>query len=771
MQFGQSLDYPTVDVTVDRQKAGLLGVKMADVSRSLAPATWSSRFTVPNYWADTNSGVSYQVQVQVPQARMDSLEEARNVPIVNRDGQGLLLRNVAKVTEGTAVGQYQRYNMQRLVTVTANIAGADLGSVARQVMAAVKELGQPPAGVNVAVRGQIVPLQQMLDGLRAGLLLAVVVIFLLLAANFQSLRLSALVVATTPAVIAGVVIMLWLTGTTLNIQSFMGAIMAIGVAVANAILLVTFAERARVGQASRLPSETSPGSTGETPAPLSAADAAVEGARSRLRPILMTSLAMIAGMVPMALGLGEGGEQTAPLGRAVIGGLALATVATLLVLPAAFALVQGPAHRRSASLHPDDSLGQREQLDENHETREPPPCNPQPPTSRATTPPDIGCRMLNVGCWMFSFGKSSQSPAIHQPAFAAAAASSPSYASLVLCGCGPSASETPPKATAPVTVQTVLPKRGEIARSVTLPSFRILAYQEATLYAKVSGYLKTLTVDKGDAVKEGQLLAEIEVPELLADEVQYKAETAVSRTNYERMAEARQKAPDLVVPQTVDDLRGQWEVAQAKLQRTQTLLQYARIVAPFTGIITARFVDPGAFIPAATAGSTPQSAAMLTLMDYSRVRVQVFVPESEVPFIKNGLPVQVTVEELPGRSFPGTVTRFAHALDEATKTMLTEIEMPNPTGDLRPGAYASVRLEVERKPDALLVPVQALVVEKAGTFVFTVADNKAKKTPVHTGFNDGVNVEVTDLKPNQRVILVGKQTLTDGQPVNAVEAK
>jgi len=332
-------------------------VKMSDVSRSLVTATWSSRFVVPNYWADPNSGVSYQIQVQVPQARMDSLEQARNLPVMNRDGQGTLLRNVAKVADGTAVGQYQRYNMQRLVTVTANIAGADLGTVARQVKAALKELGPPPAGVNVAVRGQIVPLEQMLNGLRAGLLLAVVAIFLLLAANFQSLKLSFLVVVTTPAVIAGVVIMLWVTGTTLNIQSFMGAIMAIGVAVANAILLVTFAERARVGQASRLPKSASLERTGGTPAPLSAADAAVEGARSRLRPILMTSLAMVAGMVPMALGLGEGGEQTAPLGRAVIGGLALATVATLLVLPAVFTLVQGPAHRRSASLHPDDAQG------------------------------------------------------------------------------------------------------------------------------------------------------------------------------------------------------------------------------------------------------------------------------------------------------------------------------------------------------------------------------------------------------------------------------
>jgi multidrug efflux pump subunit AcrB len=340
VQFGQSLDYPTVDVTVDRQKAGLMGVKMADVSRSLVTATWSSRFVVPNYWADPNSGVSYQIQVQVPQTRMDSLEQAKNVPIKDHGGQGILLRNVANVSEGTAVGQYQRYNMQRLVTVTANIAGAALGAVARQVADAVKGLGQPPAGVTVTVRGQVVPLQQMMDGLRAGLLLAVVVIFLLLAANFQSLKLSFVVVATTPAVIAGVVVMLRLTGTTLNIQSFMGAIMAVGVAVANAILLVTFAERARAG---------------ETPALLSPADAAVEGARSRVRPILMTSLAMIAGMVPMALGLGEGGEQTAPLGRAVIGGLLVATVATLLVLPAIFALVQGRAHRRSASLHPDDA--------------------------------------------------------------------------------------------------------------------------------------------------------------------------------------------------------------------------------------------------------------------------------------------------------------------------------------------------------------------------------------------------------------------------------
>ena len=336
VQFGQALDYPTVNVTVDREKAGVMGVKMADVSRALVTATSSSRFVVPNYWADPNSGVAYQLQVQVPQARMDSFEQMKNVPVMSHDGQGLLLRNVAKVNASTAVGQYERYNMQRMVTITANIVGSDLGTVARQVNDALTRLGQPPPGITATVRGQIVPLNQMLSGLRTGLLMAVMIIFLLLAANFQSLKLSFIVVSTAPAVIAGVLLTLWVTGTTLNIQSFMGAIMAVGVAVANAILLVSFAERRRLEGAS-------------------ASEAAIDGARTRLRPILMTSAAMIAGMLPMALGLGEGGQQNAPLGRAVVGGLAVATLATLLVLPAVFSLVQARAHRRSTSLDPTDA--------------------------------------------------------------------------------------------------------------------------------------------------------------------------------------------------------------------------------------------------------------------------------------------------------------------------------------------------------------------------------------------------------------------------------
>jgi len=336
LQFGQALDYPSVEITVNRARAGALGVKTADVGRSVVASTSSSRYIAPIYWADPGSGIAYQVQVQMPPAELDSIEDLNNIPVSGRERSPVLLRNLATVKPGTMIGEYARYNMQRMLTLTANIAGDDLGRVSRQIDRALRDLGTPPPRVTVAVRGQITSMHQMLGGLQNGLFLAVAVIFLLLAASFQSFKLSFAVISTVPAVIAGVAVTLWLTHTTLNVQSFMGAIMAIGVAVANAILLVTFAERSRQAGAS-------------------AADASVVGARDRLRAILMTSLAMVAGMMPAALGMGEGGEQIAPLGRAVVGGLVAATMATLFILPSVFALVQARAHRRSASLDPRDS--------------------------------------------------------------------------------------------------------------------------------------------------------------------------------------------------------------------------------------------------------------------------------------------------------------------------------------------------------------------------------------------------------------------------------
>jgi len=335
LQYGQTLEYPAIQVDIDRRMAGQLGLTVDQVGRSFAAATSSSRFVAPNYWADPRTGIAFQVQVEVPQPRMTTLEDLRVVPVTAGGTAKPLLGDLARIDNATIVGEYDRVNGQRMVTLTANVSGEDLGRATREVQSAIQRAGEPPRGTTVTVRGQIAAMDETFRNVTTGVIVAIVVIFLLLAANFQSVQLALVVISTVPAVLAGVAIALWLTGTTLNVQSFMGSIMAIGVAVANAILLVTFAEQAR--------------RRGESPAAT-----AIEAAGARMRPVLMTSAAMIAGMVPMALALGEGAGAAAPLGRAVIGGLAGATVATLLVLPFVYTLLQRSTRATSPSLDPDD---------------------------------------------------------------------------------------------------------------------------------------------------------------------------------------------------------------------------------------------------------------------------------------------------------------------------------------------------------------------------------------------------------------------------------
>ncbi len=335
-QFAQEVNYPTLDITVDRDRAGQFGLTMADVARSVNPATSSSRFTAPNFWRDPVSGNAFQIQVQLPQNRIQGVEAIASLPVMREGGgEETQLADVAGLKLGTMPGLIERYNGQRVVSLTSNLHGIALGKAAARIDQAIAAAGNPPRGVTVRQRGEAPALEQTIDGLRTGLLLAVLVIFLLLAANFQSMRLALAIILTIPAVLCGVLGMLLITGTTLNIQSFMGAIMAIGIAVANSILLVTFAERSRHDGRPVL-------------------EAAREGASSRLRAILMTAAAMICGMAPMALGLTEGGAQAAPLGRAVIGGLIVSTFTTLTVLPSLYAILQGRAAVTSPSLNPMD---------------------------------------------------------------------------------------------------------------------------------------------------------------------------------------------------------------------------------------------------------------------------------------------------------------------------------------------------------------------------------------------------------------------------------
>ncbi len=404
-------------------------------------------------------------------------------------------------------------------------------------------------------------------------------------------------------------------------------------------------------------------------------------------------------------------------------------------------------------------------------------------------------------------------------------------------------------------VRVATPTRGDVHRFVTQPGI-IRPLQQATLYAKVPGYLKSIAVDKGDTVKAGDVLAQIEVPELQAELLAQQAQIAkadaevaraqsevarreaevvrfgaelkrlsavlekseVERTfadsEFERLTQARKQAPDLVTAQQlakaksdrdalaaalnaahqtvaaaqaeqtairasvkvaqhlVSVVQAEAKVADAMLKRTQTLLAYTRLTAPFSGIITARLVDPGAFIPAPTSGNPAQNTALVMLMDFDTVRVQVPMTELEAALVAKGQPVKVSLDGLPGRLFEGRVTRFAGALDDATKTMLVETELPNPGHALRPGMYATVRVGVELHTNVMLVPTEGLVMEKSNAFLFLAADGKAKKTPVKIGFNDGVKVEVVSgLAERSRVILVGKLALADGQAINVQEGK
>lgn len=330
--WGQPQEYPTCEIQIDRELAGQLGITPQQIGMALQPAYFSSRFVLLSYWRDPESGFSYQVQVQVPQDQIKSKEDLEQFPVMGSPTrQHPLLSDVAKVEYGTTNGEYDRYNMMRMVSLSANISGKDLGTVGRAVQEAVKRAGTPPPGVFPEVKGQVPLLADTFNHLFSGLILAVVVIFLMLSAYFQAPKMVLVVLSTTPAILLGVLISLYVTGTTLNVQSFMGAIMAVGVGVSNSILLVVFAEKNR-----------QEGMTAE--------NAAIQSAESRMRPILMTSIAMVAGMVPMAISTG----QSASLGRAVIGGLTMSTLSALTLLPLVFAIIQGRASLASPSLHPED---------------------------------------------------------------------------------------------------------------------------------------------------------------------------------------------------------------------------------------------------------------------------------------------------------------------------------------------------------------------------------------------------------------------------------
>jgi multidrug efflux pump subunit AcrB len=334
VQIAQSFKYPSINIDIDRVRAAELGVGVSDISRTLTASTSSSRFTEKNNWIDEKVGLSYLVQVQIPEYQMSSINDIKEIPVLSNQPRPVI-SDVATVKQDTTNGEDDDIGAVPTLSVTANINKKDLGTATDDVQKAIKSLGKMPRGLTVELRGMSQTLTETLDSLQNGLLVAVLVIFMMLSANFQSFKVSLVVLSTVPAVLFGSLLLVKLTGATLNLQSYMGMIMSVGVSISNAVLLVTNAEELRKHNGDALKS-------------------AREAVALRIRPIMMTSLAMIVGMIPMASGLGEGGDQTSPLGRAVIGGLLASTFAALLILPLVFAWVQGKATTVSVSLDPED---------------------------------------------------------------------------------------------------------------------------------------------------------------------------------------------------------------------------------------------------------------------------------------------------------------------------------------------------------------------------------------------------------------------------------
>lgn len=324
--------------------------------------------------------------------------------------------------------------------------------------------------------------------------------------------------------------------------------------------------------------------------------------------------------------------------------------------------------------------------------------------------------------------------------------------------------ETASDHTTAIPVQTVILQRRDLARTLSLPA-NVSPWAQATLYAKVRGYLKWMGADKGDLVKQGQLLAVIDAPEIEQQYQQADADYRMKHLTYQRLHQAWSENPDVVAKQDVDVAESAAKTLRYLRDSQHTLLDYTKISAPFAGTITARFADPGALIQAGT-GSGSQAAPLFTLMDLRTVRIYLSVPQETALLAKAGTHAIVTARELPGQEFRTTVARTTQALDPATRTLLVELDLPNEQLNFRPGMFVTAQLVLEEHKNVPAVPPAALISSGPAKSLFVVEKGRARQIPVTTGFDDGLWIEITDgLQDNMEVIVVGTNRLTDGQAV------
>ncbi|MFM7591588.1 MAG: efflux RND transporter permease subunit [Isosphaeraceae bacterium] len=788
LRYGQTLDYPALRVDIDRRRAGLSGLSAGDIARSLVTATSSSRFIMPSYWPDPKSGIGYQVQVEIPYASITSAEELANLPInAGVDASPLVLRDVATVTPDQVPGEFDRYNMKRTVSLTANVATNNLAIVSRDVAAAVKAAGQPPTGVTVAVRGQLATLDELNKAGSLALLSTFVVIFLLLTAYYQSWGLALVALSGIPAVGLGIALALVLTSTTWNLQSYMGAIMALGVSVANAIILVSFAESQRLSG-------------------MDVVTAANSALSRRLRPILMTALAMIAGMLPMALGLSEGGQQQAPLGRAVIGGLIGSLLAVVLLMPRVFAMIRSNASHASRSLDPTD------------------PASPHFDPSVDTTQQESSSLMKN--------------PLLALKLLMA----------LIVPINQVQAQEAAGKAAAAPKVSYVKAKPALIERKIEQPG-QVEPALSAQIHSRVPGWVKAVHVDIGDSVKRGQPLVEIDAPELEAELATSRAQISealaqfeLAKTQYDEAAEtlkadqarllaanadlkgkqailqqfqleldrikklvssgavtrsnleeAEQKylsasaelnesvAMETAARAQTDAVRAQLarrkadigvaqarvELTQAKAAETNARHQFMTIRAPFDGVIVERNTDPGQLV-----GPSSATQPLLSLQKLDQLTVTVGVPEAEAPLVDVGDSVEIFTSQNSAKpAFTGKISRTSRAYHPATRTLRTEIDIPAGQSPLNSGQYVLVRVIGHSVQEAVTLPANAIYKVSGNSFCTVIKGTTASRVSVSAGVGDGTRVAmISGVKPGDMVIVgPAAVTLTDGQTVDAAE--
>jgi RND family efflux transporter MFP subunit len=737
VRIAQSLDYPAFRVDVDRARALELGINMQQVASSLLTSLSGNSLLQPTFWLDTKTGVNYSVISQTPQHLVDSVDALANTPLSipsqnNQNNQGgmlpqnaqaQLLSNIATFTHSVDPAVVDHYTVQRVIDVDARVSGQDLGSATSVVSREIKELGKLPPGTNIAIRGQSQAMRESFKTLEGGMILSIILVYLLMAVNFQSWLEPLIIIMAVPGALAGVLWMLVLTRTTINVESLMGAIMAVGVGVANGNLLIIFANELRE----------------EGYSPLTAA---IEAARIRLRPILMTALAMILGMLPMSLSLGAGGEQNAPLGRAVIGGLLGATLMTLFIIPTVYSIFGGSRVtmrerdervKMAKDWHSSHDGGSNMEKDESAKNY-----TPKKPRTLSLIIISGAVLLILLVTGGFVLGHS-----------------------LILKH---KATQLEKESQKGQRVQVAYVHHAPSVRTLEVPGTAV-GYIQAPIYAKIPGYLKEISVDKGDIVRKGQVLGILESPETDKQVADAKANYELQKVTDNRNQELFKKG--VVAKQVADESHSMMLEAYANYQQLKAIQDYKIIRAPFDGVIAARFVDPGALIPQTT--SSTSNTPILTISTLSPIRIYAYVPQSLAPFIKDGDEATITATEFPRLEIKGSVTRHPKSLNDATRTMLIEVDLPNKDYKLYPGMYVKVRFNTNTQERNLEVPDSALVFEHGKTYVPVVRNGYLHLAEVTLGYDDGQTVEVIrGISDNDMVALNVGQAARNGERVQPV---